>query len=87
MLEPLLNGILSGLLLAILIGPVFFALIQTSIQQGFRSGILLAVGVSLSDAFCAAVCFLGFSQLNLNSPSFKESLAFLGGLLLIAFGP
>lgn len=86
MLEPFLNGILSGLLLAVFIGPVFFALIQSSIQQGFRSGVLLATGVSLSDACCAALCYAGFSQLNFKSPSFQESLALFGGLTLLGFG-
>ncbi len=85
MIQPLLSGIASGLLLAVLVGPVFFALLQTSIERGFRSGVLLAVGVSLSDAFCAALCFLGYSQLNITD-SFQESLAIFGGLILIAFG-
>jgi threonine/homoserine/homoserine lactone efflux protein len=85
MVQPLLSGIASGLLLAVLIGPVFFALLQTSIERGFRSGVLLAVGVSLSDAVCAALCFLGYSQLNITE-SFHESLAIFGGLILIGFG-
>jgi threonine/homoserine/homoserine lactone efflux protein len=85
MIQPLLSGIASGLLLAVLIGPVFFALLQTSIERGFRSGVLLAVGVSLSDAVCAAVCFLGYTQLNVTE-SFHESLAIFGGLILIGFG-
>ena len=85
MVQPLLSGIASGLLLAVLIGPVFFALLQTSIERSFRSGVLLAVGVSLSDAVCAALCFLGYSQLNLTE-SFHESLALFGGLILVGFG-
>jgi threonine/homoserine/homoserine lactone efflux protein len=85
MIQPLLSGIASGLLLAVLIGPVFFALLQTSIERGFRSGVLLAVGVSLSDAVCAALCFLGYTQLNVTE-SFHESLAIFGGLILIGFG-
>ena len=85
MVQPLLSGIASGLLLAVLIGPVFFALLQTSIERGFRSGILLAVGVALSDSVCAALCFLGYSQLNITE-SFHESLAIFGGLILIGFG-
>jgi threonine/homoserine/homoserine lactone efflux protein len=85
MVQPLLSGIASGLLLAVLIGPVFFALLQTSIERGFRSGVLLAVGVMLSDAVCAALCFLGYSQLNITE-SFHESLAIFGGLILVGFG-
>ncbi len=85
MIQPLVSGIVSGLLLAILIGPVFFALIQTSIERGFRSGMLMATGVALSDGLYASVCLLGYSQLNITD-TFQESLAVFGGLILIFFG-
>ena len=49
--------------LAFLIGPVFFTIIQTSIERGFGSGTLVAVGVSLSDAFYITLTYLGIYQL------------------------
>jgi threonine/homoserine/homoserine lactone efflux protein len=49
-MEIVINGIVSGIVLAFLIGPVFFTIIQTSIERGFTSGVLVAVGVSFSDA-------------------------------------
>lgn len=84
-MHALLKGILFGLILAALIGPVFFALIQTSIHKGFRSGILLAVGISLSDALYIFICYIGFLQLFENA-QFRESLAMAGGLLMLMFG-
>jgi threonine/homoserine/homoserine lactone efflux protein len=82
---PLFKGILFGLLLAILIGPVFFALIQTSIRKGFRSGVLLSVGISLSDTIYIIICYVGFSQL-FEHAQFRESLAMIGGLIMFMFG-
>ena len=55
MLEPLLSGITFGLALALMVGPVFFALIQTSLHEGFRAGSFFATGVFISDASLIAL--------------------------------
>jgi threonine/homoserine/homoserine lactone efflux protein len=84
-MHALLKGILFGLLLAVLIGPVFFALLQTSIHKGFRSGVLLAIGISLSDTLYVLICYIGFLQLFENA-QFQESLAMAGGMIMLMFG-
>lgn len=84
-MEIIFNGILSGVVLAFLIGPVFFTILQTSIEKGFSSGVLVAVGVSLSDAFYISLAYLGLSQL-INNPDFKVYLAYAGGMILLGFG-
>jgi threonine/homoserine/homoserine lactone efflux protein len=84
-MESLLNGVISGIVLAFLIGPVFFTLIQTSIEQGFRSGFLVAIGVSLSDAFYISLCYLGVYQL-FDQGDFREYLAYFGGGVLLIMG-
>lgn len=80
-----LNGIKFGLILALLIGPVFFTIIQTSIEKGFWNGALVAVGVSLSDIFYVAICYLGLAQL-IENGEFRMYLAYTGGTILILFG-
>jgi threonine/homoserine/homoserine lactone efflux protein len=47
--QVLLNGLISGLLLSFLIGPVFFVLIETSIIKGPKHAIFIDIGVLLSD--------------------------------------
>jgi threonine/homoserine/homoserine lactone efflux protein len=84
-MEIVLNGIFSGIVLALLIGPVFFTLIQTSIERGFRSGFFVAVGVSLSDALYISVSYLGIYQL-FDKGNFREYLAYFGGAVLLVFG-
>lgn len=49
MISVVLNGILSGLLLSFLIGPVFFVLIETSLVKGFKQAFFIDIGVLLSD--------------------------------------
>lgn len=84
-MEIVLNGVISGIVLAFLIGPVFFTIIQTSIERGFGCGTLVAVGVSLSDAFYISLTYLGVYQL-FDTGSFREYLAYFGGIVLLIFG-
>ena len=80
-----LKGIQFGVVLALLAGPVFFTIIQTSAERGFFKGVLVALGVSISDAFYVVVCYLGLISL-IESPSFRDHMAFVGGAILILFG-
>lgn len=82
---PLVKGIGFGLLIAVLLGPVFFALIQTSITKGFRAGAAMAVGIVLSDAFCVLISFLGLMQL-IQGPATLRWIGILGGLFMLVYG-
>jgi threonine/homoserine/homoserine lactone efflux protein len=84
-MESILNGIFSGIVLAFLIGPVFFTILQTSIERGFWSGFFVAIGVSVSDAMYIALCYMGVSQL-FDKGNFKEYLAYFGGAVLLVMG-
>ncbi len=84
-MDVVINGFLFGLLLCALIGPVFFALIQNSIEKGFSSGIFMAIGIALSDSFYIVITYLGVSQL-VNNPSFNMWLGGIGGLIMLSFG-
>lgn len=83
-MEAIVKGVVSGLVLAVLVGPVFFTLIQTSIERGFKSGFYVAIGISLSDALCIVVAYLGISLIN--SPGFRIYLSYFGGAILLGFG-
>jgi threonine/homoserine/homoserine lactone efflux protein len=84
-MESILNGIISGIVLAFLIGPVFFTIIQTSIERGFWSGMFVAIGVSLSDTFYITLSYLGIYQI-FDRGNFREYLAYLGGIVLLGMG-
>jgi len=84
-MDIVLNGIVSGIVLAFLIGPVFFTILQTSIERGFWSGFFVAIGVSLSDAVYILVSYLGLIQF-IEADSFRHYLAYGGGSILLGFG-
>lgn len=84
-MDIILNGVVSGIVLAFLIGPVFFTIMQTSIERGFASGAFVAIGVSLSDTFYITLIYLGVYQF-FDSGDFREYLAYFGGIVLVLFG-
>ena len=83
MIELLIKAIGLGLALVIMIGPVFFSLIQTSIEKGSKAGILMAVGISLSDAFYVFICYMGLIRYISN---YSHYTGIIGGSVLILFG-
>ncbi|WP_224996491.1 LysE family translocator [Cesiribacter sp. SM1] len=85
LLSALGYGVICGLGLAFMIGPVFFALIQTSIEKGFTSGASMAVGIALSDAIYVLIASLGVAVLA-NSPQFQAWLGLIGGIIMVSFG-
>ncbi|MBX2917333.1 MAG: LysE family transporter [Cyclobacteriaceae bacterium] len=84
-MDIIFNGIKMGLVLAVLVGPVFFTILQTSVERGFWSGVLVSLGVSLSDIVYVAICYFGLVQF-IHDSAFKMYLAYVGGGILILFG-
>ena len=85
MIQSLVEGVSMGLLLCLLVGPVFFALISSSMQRGFRYAAMLAFGILVSDSLYAMLTYFGVSFLA-NASWFEELLGYFGGLILIGFG-
>lgn len=84
-MDIVVKGIVSGIVLAFLIGPVFFTIIQTSIERGFSKGVLVAIGVSVSDAGYILLAYLGLSQV-IADESMEVYLGYTGGIVLLSFG-
>lgn len=84
-MEIVLKGVFSGLVLAVLVGPVFFTLLQTSIERGFLSGVFVAMGIAISDSLYIALSYLGLSGL-FNSEKFQVYLSYVGGFIILCFG-
>jgi len=83
--HAIIAGAGAGLLLAVLIGgPVFVALIKTSIEKGFLIGLLFAMGVLTSDSAYFLLVYLGISQLQ-TTKLVEEILGAGGGAFLIVF--
>lgn len=85
MIQSLLEGIGMGLLLSLMVGPVFFTLITASMEQGFRHAFVLALGILVSDLIYVAITFFGVSYLT-ESPVLEKVLGHVGGAILVGFG-
>lgn len=84
-MEIIAKGIFSGIVLACLIGPVFFTLIQTSIERGFSSGVFVAVGISVSDSLYILISYFGLTKF-MEATNFRHYMSYGGGLILLLFG-
>lgn len=76
-------------LLTFSFGPSFFALINTSIKYGYKTGSLLAAGVVLSDLIlCVGIILIvHIGAINLlHSEKAQTFSAIIGGIILIVFG-
>lgn len=85
MIKVILEGIACGLILSLMLGPVFFGLLHTSIHKGFSKALIYASGVAFSDAFFIVITYFGIAGF-MDDPSFRKVLMVIGGLIMITFG-
>jgi len=84
----LLQGMLLGISLSFLIGPLLFAIVEAGIAQGFRAGVSVASGIWLSDVFFVVAVFYGIDAMEalVALPHFRLWAGVVGGLMLTGFG-
>ncbi|HEY4787581.1 MAG TPA: LysE family transporter [Bacteroidales bacterium] len=83
-MKPLLQGILMGLTVTVSFGPGFIALFQTSIVRGVKAGIVLAIGILLSDLVLISISYFGLSSLIVKGNT--VTLGIIAGSILILSG-
>lgn len=87
MLDILLKGIITGFILSIMIGPVFFLLLETSIRKGVRAAIAFDLGVFLSDIIYIIIALIFYSEvIKITSGKYGHIISIVGGVILIIFG-
>ncbi len=84
----ILDGLLLGLTLAILLGPIFVALTQTGIQRGVRAGLSVGTGIWISDVLVIVTAYFFIKEIDeiAQNKSFHHWMGWIGGLILIIFG-
>ncbi len=85
MFQDLHTAIPLGFILAFLIGPVFFVLLETAATKGFRAAVTLDFGVILADIIFIGIAYLSSYQL-LENLSNQPGLYVFGGTILIIYG-
>ena len=85
MIEAVISGLGFGLVLTFLTGPVFFALIKTSIERGFHAGVALALGVVTSDMVFVGAILFGSQYFDFTAHD-KKLAGLIGSSVLFAIG-
>lgn len=85
MLKAILEGVLIGLSLAIMVGPYFLFLVNTSLTKGKVSANFLAFGVALSDLLFLCISALTMSWFLKNS-AFTKDYSWTAAIFILAFG-
>lgn len=87
MINLLLGGVGLGLMLSLMLGPVFFVLLETSVQKGIKSAFLLDLGVLISDILYISVAYIFVNQVaNLQESENSNYLKIIGGCVFVVFG-
>lgn len=86
-MELILKGIVTGFILSIMVGPVFFVLLETSIRKGIKAAIAFDLGVLLNDICYIAIAFMFYHQVEqLQTGNDNSIVRLIGGALFIAYG-
>ncbi|MEO8171536.1 MAG: LysE family translocator [Sediminibacterium sp.] len=85
MIAPLIKGLVLGVFLAISVGPVIFAILKRSINDGHKAGYVFVAGISVSDIAIVLVCNFFTSLFNL-ALSHKTAIAIAGSIFLVCLG-
>jgi threonine/homoserine/homoserine lactone efflux protein len=85
MFDDILAALPIGLVMAFLIGPVFFALLETSAIKGFRAAIALDAGVIIADILFLLAAYFMTSNI-LEKLKDDPGLFIFGGSILCIYG-
>jgi threonine/homoserine/homoserine lactone efflux protein len=86
-MELILKGIVTGFILSIMIGPVFFVLLETSITKGVKAAIALDLGVLVNDIVYVLIAFVFYNQVaDLTKGDDASTLKLIGGVLFVIYG-
>jgi threonine/homoserine/homoserine lactone efflux protein len=85
--DLVIKGILTGFILSIMIGPVFFLLLETSIRKGVRSALAFDCGVFISDIIYISLAYIFYAEVeDLTTGKNSDLIKLFGGIIFIVFG-
>ncbi len=79
------NGLLTGLLLQLAIGPVFFFIISLALQRTLLDGLVAVLAVTIVDYLYITLAILGLGKL-LENENIKRIFGIVSSIVLIIFG-
>lgn len=85
MLNPFAKGLSTGFILQMAIGPVFFYIMNLTLQKTLLDGLIAVAGVTLADYIFIALALIGAGNL-IQKKSIARMLGILSSMILIIFG-
>lgn len=87
-MQFIIEGLLFGLTLSILLGPIFIALTQSSIEKGYKAGLAVGAGIWISDILFIVLTYEFIHRIShiVNGDYFQLAMGIVGGIVLISFG-
>lgn len=87
MIELLLKAVVTGFILSIMFGPVFFVLLETSIRRGVRAALAFDAGVLVSDIIYILIAYIFYSEVAALAEGQNENLLrIVGGCMFMVYG-
>jgi len=85
MISIALNGLITGLMLQLAIGPVFFFILNIALQETLINALFAVLAVTIADYIYITLAILGIGKL-LEHGKIKKTLGLLSSIVLILFG-
>ncbi len=85
MLDGLPYAAFYGFLLAFAVGPVFFTLIETAINKGFKAALFFDLGAMFADLVFIIIAYYSTTRI-LENLKHDPALLIFGGVVLMAYG-
>ena len=80
-----LEGFLTGVGTIIFLGPVFFTLLQITLDRGLKAGFSVAIGILSSDILIVFLFYFGAREI-FQDDEIQFWLAAIGGIVLLVLG-
>ena len=84
--QAIFYGLGAGFLMSVLLGAIFFLLINQSLKNGYKSSFPIAFGVITVDAIFVILAILFTSQITEFLEQYSNYINVIGGFVLIGFG-
>ncbi|SRR3989338_473402 len=84
-MKVFVNGLLTGLVIQAAIGPVFFFIINLTLQRSLYDGLVAAGAVTIVDYLYIALAIIGIGKL-LEKKKIKKTFRIISSVVLIIFG-
>ena len=86
-MDLVLKGLVTGFILSVMIGPVFFVLLETSIRKGIKAALAFDFGVLISDILYILIAYVFYKEVeDLSRGADNSVLKLIGGILFLAYG-